>query len=147
MSSFRLLSSVAVAYASIGMAQEFQHGCGTSGRLPPPLKSVLQAIDQTDPLNIDEACGIKGGAGSDNPGKQAESSAKNNFCATASAVTITTQTLRALQREVDKDESLKTKAKAGDRSGLAKLVKVGSQTIGEGSPVTLVAYLQDAHFS
>src|ERR1043166_6898261 len=108
-------------------AGEFSLPCGTP---PPPLRPILKALDQTEPAAIDKSCAADGG--SDQKAKQLESTAKNNFCANDASVSITTQTLVSLQREINKDSSIKQNLKE-NRDGLRDLVKVGAGRVGEGT--------------
>lgn len=81
----------------------------------------------------DDHCGIAGG--SSNPAKQAESRAKNNFCAaTKSPRMITYQELVNLQRK-----SSNVPKSLPDRTILRDL--------GEGQYVSYVAFIKDAHYS
>jgi hypothetical protein len=82
---------------------------------------------------IDDHCGIDGG--SSKPADQAESRAKNNFCATTQ-----------LPRVITYDELLDMQTKSGnipknlpDRTAL--------QNMGEGQYVSYVAFIKDAHYS
>jgi hypothetical protein len=81
----------------------------------------------------DDHCGIAGG--SSDPAKQAESRAKNNFCAaTQSPRVITYDELVSLQ-----GQSADIPKKVPDRTVFAKL--------GEGQYVSYVAFIKDAHYS
>jgi len=82
---------------------------------------------------IDDNCGIAGG--SLNPAKQAESVAKNNFCAaTQSPRVITYQELISLQ-----NQSANVAKNLADRTMLGKM--------GEGQYVSYVAFIKDAHYA
>ena len=82
---------------------------------------------------FDDQCGIDGG--SSDPAKQAESRAKNNFCAaTQTPREITYDYIVGLQAQ-----SKNVAKKLNDRSMLTKL--------GEGDYVSYIAYIKDAHYS
>src|SRR2546430_551158 len=82
---------------------------------------------------IDDRCGIQGG--SSDPAKQAESRAKNNFCAaTQSLRVITYQELVSLQ-----SQSANIPKKLPDRTRLTNL--------GEGRYVSYIAFVKNAHYS
>src|SRR5438067_10340190 len=132
--------SILFAFSLCAYAEKFSLSCGTP---PPPLRPILNALDQTELAAIDKSCAADGG--SDQTPKQLESAAKNNFCASDAPVSITTQTLVSLQREINKDSSIKQNLKA-NRDALKNLVKVGAGRVGEGTGVQLVAYLLEAHF-
>ncbi len=83
---------------------------------------------------IDDHCGMLGG--SSDPAKQAESQAKNNFCAAEGpSQPVTYDELLALQKKAA-DQGLKSPV---DRSALAAL--------GEGRYVQFIALIRDAHYS
>ncbi len=82
---------------------------------------------------IDDRCGINGG--SKDAAKQAESQAKNNFCATAqSPRAVTYEDLTGLQ-----SQSGHTPRRIPDRS----VVK----SLGEGQLVSYIAFIKEAHYS
>ena len=82
---------------------------------------------------IDDHCGIQGG--SSDPAKQAESKAKNDFCAaTQPSRAITYQELINLQ-----NQSANIPKRLLDRTMLTKM--------GEGQYVSYVAFIKDAHYS
>ena len=82
---------------------------------------------------IDDNCGIQGG--SSDPAKQAESKAKNNFCAASQPPrVITYQELMGLQ-----SQSANIPKRLPDRTMVSKL--------GEGDYVSYVAFIKDAHYS
>ena len=71
-----LRTSVLFVFNLCAFSETFSLPCGT----PPPLRSILKAIDQTEPTAIDASCAADGG--SDQTAKKIESKAKNSFCAT-----------------------------------------------------------------
>jgi len=84
---------------------------------------------------IDDHCGIDGG--SSDPAKQAESRAKNNFCAAKQpAERFSYQDLVDLQKEAENANLTKGLT---DRAVLEKM--------GEGKYVSYVALIKDAHYS
>jgi hypothetical protein len=93
---------------------------------------VLPFAGVRDPP-IDDHCGIQGG--SSDAAKQAESRAKNNFCATTQLPrVITYQELASLQ-----SQSANIPKHLPDRAVVEKL--------GEGQYVSYVAFIKDAHYS
>jgi hypothetical protein len=83
--------------------------------------------------NIDDDCGIEGG--SSNLAKQAESKAKNNFCAATRGLrSISYDDLIALQ-----NRSTNVPKNLNDRSILAQM--------GEGDYVSYIAFIKEAHYS
>jgi hypothetical protein len=83
----------------------------------------------------DDHCGVQGG--SSDPAKQAESRAKNNFCAPeVSPLVLTHQVLLAMQT---KSTEKKLPKSLLDRSPLVEM--------GEGKFVSYVAFVKDAHYS
>ena len=83
----------------------------------------------------DDHCGIQGG--SSDPAKQAESRAKNNFCAPMqSPLVLTHQVLVDMQTKSTAEKLAKSLA---DRSPLVAM--------GEGKYVSYVAFVKDAHYS
>ncbi len=84
---------------------------------------------------IDDHCGMQGG--SSNPAKQAESRAKNNFCAAKPAAQkVSYQELIDLQTEAEKANLPQSLT---DRAVLEKM--------GEGKYVSYVAVIRNAHYS
>lgn len=82
---------------------------------------------------LDDHCGI--GGGSSDPAGQAESKAKNNFCAASEPPrVITYEDLLSLQ-----SQSVNIPKKLPDRAIL--------QTIGEGEYVSYIAFIKEAHYS
>lgn len=100
---------------------------------------------KTDDLDIDSTCSINGNAGND-VGKRLESNAKNNFCATGKAVSITYSTLKQLQTTSDNIDDLKASLKQS-RDVLTDILKTPAGSVGEGKLVRFVAFILDAHFS
>ncbi|HET8546937.1 MAG TPA: hypothetical protein VFL57_02995 [Bryobacteraceae bacterium] len=135
-----LIATYPVFFTFCASAEKFSLDCGTP---PPPLRSVLKALEQADDLEIDQSCAAEGR--SKRRDKQLESAAKNNFCATNAPVTITTRTLRSLQRVMDNNPSIRKELKES-REPLKAVLTVGGKRIGEGTNVQLVAYLLEAHF-
>jgi hypothetical protein len=102
----------------------------TTGTFTPPC--ILPFAGVRNPP-ADDYCGIEGG--SSDPAKQAESRAKNNFCATTqSPRVITYQELINLQ-----SQSANIPKRLPDRTSVEKL--------GEGQYVSYVAFIKDAHYS
>jgi len=102
-----------------------------SGSFTPPCSLPFKGVRNPP---FDDRCGIAGG--SSDPAKQAESRAKNNFCAAGSqpARAITYNDLIKLQKR-----SANIPKKLPDRSVVKKL--------GEGRYVSFVAFIKNAHYS
>lgn len=101
-----------------------------SGTFTPPCTLPFKGI-RSPPS--DDQCGIAGG--SSDPAKQAESRAKNNFCASSGTVrAIGYKELVNLQKK-----SVNIPKKLVDRSVVRKL--------GEGQYVSYIAFIKDAHYS
>ena len=84
---------------------------------------------------LDDRCGIQGG--SSDPAKQAESRAKNNFCAAKQPPkNMFYQDLIDLQKQAEKEKVPKS---LPDRGAVEKM--------GEGEYVSYVAMIKDAHYS
>lgn len=115
-----------------GSSQQNTKGTGTSfaAGCALPFSGILNP-------QIDNQCGIAGG--SSDAAKQAESKVKNNFCAAMELPqSITYQDLIDLQTK-----STNLPRNISDRSVLAQ---IGGKS-GEGSYVTYIAYVRDAHYS
>lgn len=102
-----------------------------SGSFTPPCSLPFKGVRNPP---SDDHCGITGG--SSDPAKQAESGAKNNFCAAGNqpARAITYNDLIKLQKQ-----SGNIPKKLPDRSVVRKL--------GEGRYVSFVAFIKNAHYS
>lgn len=116
------------------------------GALNLPCTLPFDSIRQFHP--IDESCGAGGSATDD--AQIAQNTAKNNFCATGPAVSLTFDNFVQLQ-----DAAQQAGISFGsafqvpkDRSPLGSLLSLpGSGTVGEGSVVRLAAYIIAAHYS
>jgi hypothetical protein len=110
-----------------------------SAQFKPTCKLPFDTI-KTGGLDIDKSCSVDGGS-NDGP-KIAESNAKNNFCATGQATTITYNTFINLESKVSKSQRADLK-KSSDRKQIKDVVN----GLGEGSLVRFVGFLLDAHVS
>ena len=100
------------------------------GTFTPPCTLPFKGVRNSD---FDGRCGISGG--SPDPAKQAESLAKNNFCASTSSVRVLTyKDLIGLQ-----ERSLNLPSKLPDRTSVRRL--------GEGQYVSYIAFIKNAHYS
>jgi hypothetical protein len=88
--------------------------------------------------DIDDECPVTGNDGS-NPAKQAESSAKNNFCATGTPVVIGVDSFKNLQKK--SDAGGKGFGNKADRSELHDLSTAKGQPIGEGALVRFAGFI------
>ncbi len=129
------LIAVAVTLTGTARAQDFP-GC----TLP------FDSIKESHPL--DSSCGAEGKTTSD--ATRIQNTAKNNFCATGSPVSLTFQTFAKLQQAAE-DQNISFGSDQGmpdDRSALRDLITTSSgQKVGEGTVVRLVAFVVDAHYS
>jgi hypothetical protein len=101
-----------------------------SGSFTPPCSLPFKGVRNPP---SDDHCGIAGG--SSDPAKQAESRAKNNFCAARQPVrSMTYNDLIKLQKQ-----STNIPKKLPDRSVVKKL--------GEGRYVSFIAFIKNAHYS
>jgi len=140
----RLASAATIIPLAIGLAST-----GLPSGQPTPTPSGSQAIVQKGSFTpvcslpfagvrnspADDHCGIQGG--SPDPAKQAESRAKNNFCAAKQpAEKFFYQDLIDLQTQAEKANLPKS---LPDRGVLEKM--------GEGKYVSYVAVIKDAHYS
>jgi len=130
-----MLSLIAVILTGTARAQDFP-GC----TLP------FDSIKESHPL--DSSCGAVGKTTSDATSLQ--NTAKNNFCATGSPVSLTFQTFAKLQQAAG-DQNIPFGSDQGlpdDRSALRDLITTSSgQKVGEGTVARLVAFIVDAHYS
>jgi hypothetical protein len=130
-----VLSLIAVTLTGTARAQDFP-GC----TLP------FDSIKESHPL--DSSCGAEGKTTSD--ATRIQNTAKNNFCATGSPVSLTFLTFAKLQQAAE-DQHVPFGSDQGlpdDRSALRDLITTSSgQKVGEGTVVRLVAFVVDAHYS
>ena len=107
----------------------------------------FQSIEENHP--IDGSCPAAGAAKSGTP-QAAQNEAKNNFCASGTAVNIDFDTLRQLQRDVEASGSGITFGSDSqlprDRSALRNL-STSAGALSEGTVVRIVAFVIDAHYS
>jgi hypothetical protein len=122
--------------------------------VPFPLNRCKIPYNETPQKKLSiESCGLQGNAG-DNTGEAGQNPQKNDLCITGAAQPISISDLAQLQQEVD-DSGMKygnkRRGKSGpplDRTPLTTLPPVGdSLQLGEGSLVTFVGYLSEAHYS
>jgi hypothetical protein len=108
-------------------AAEFVPGCSV------PFKAI-----QTTGLGVDKQCGIDGA--SNDAAKKAESDAKNNFCVTGTPTPIAYATFSTLEDAVTDEKRKEVKKDRG-------VVKNVSDSMGEGTLVSYVGFLLEAHVS
>ncbi|HVT61497.1 MAG TPA: hypothetical protein VHR45_24255 [Thermoanaerobaculia bacterium] len=129
--------------------------------LPPALAAQEgQAFDPGCPLPyagiavkhpIDSNCGVEGISTADGP-NHLQNRAKNNFCASGEPVTVTQSDFVNLQAAVAPDKANvacgSTRHLPANRSVLHDIYKTsGGATIGEGTQVRFVAFIDNAHYS
>jgi hypothetical protein len=119
--------AIAVAMQTTHTVSPAHHG---NGSFQPVCSLPFDGVPNPD---IDDECGIEGG--SSNVAKQAESRAKNNFCASGRGLrSITYEDLVQLQRG-----STGIPKSLPDRSRL--------ESMGEGDYVSYIAFIKQAHYS
>jgi len=130
-----------VAMAALPGALAGQNGTAFDPGCPFPFADI--AVKHT----IDSDCGVQGKTGA-SPENAAQNQAKNNFCATGNPARVTAVSFAKLQAAV-----VKAHIPFGDASHLppdrSKLHDIyttsDGNTIGEGSVVRLVAFVEQAH--
>lgn len=131
-----------LAGTTSAMAQadtSFDTGCG---ELP------FQSIAKKHP--IDDHCGIEGVTAPTDTGNQQQNRLKNNFCLKSTPVVVKPADLVTLQKKVDGLTGFKYgsgRSVPKDRTPLQNIGTSGGKTIGEGTLVTVVGYMVDAHYS
>jgi hypothetical protein len=113
-----------------------------SSTFTPPCKLPFAGTKQP----IDATCGMDGDAAV-KPALDAQDRVKNNFCAAGTPVVLTFDVYPALQAAADKALGGPGYKPPLDRSGLRNLYSWKGKTIGEGTLVTLVAFVEKAHYS
>jgi hypothetical protein len=130
-------STVQTPQPAVSTGALFRTGCGL---LP------FQDIAATHWL--DDHCGIEGIASSD-PANRQQNKLKNNFCLHSDPVLITPADLVAFQADVDARQVKYGTAKTVpiDRTAFRNLRSIHGHPVGEGTLVTLVGYIVDAHYA
>ncbi len=129
-----LLVVALVACAAPVSAEGFQPGCAL------PFASIAQA------QAIDTQCGVAGDAAA-GTALRAQDSAKNNFCAAGKPVVLTFDAYPGLQQAAAQALGA-AYAPPPDRSVLARLFTWRGQKIGEGTLVSLAAFVDPSlHYS
>ena len=132
-----MLAFLGIAGLAIGRpapAEDFQPGCTL------PFDQI-----KSENLEIDAECGIEGAGGSDE--KVAENRAKNNFCATGSAASLSFVSFKKLQQKTDEGKADGVNFKA-DRTLLREIHTTSDgDTVGEGSRVRFAAFVLKADHS
>jgi hypothetical protein len=113
----------------------------TASSFTPPCKLPFAGKKQP----IDSKCGMAGDAAA-KPALDAQDLVKNNFCATGTPVVLTFEVYPGLQAAAEKLLGVDYKPPL-DRSGLRNLYTWQGKTIGEGTLVSLVAFVENAHYS
>lgn len=125
-------STPTVATATHGTISARRAGAGGH----PFLTACPLPFSGSQNVDIDTQCPMEGGSPS--PAKQAQSRAKNNLCAsTGSPQRITYDQLK--QKQLDVNAQVKLANLSDDRHELT--------TLGEGTYVEYIAFIQDAHYS
>lgn len=115
---------------AVGMQATASRPIGTHGSFRPQCDLPFAG---TRNAPIDNTCGLQGG--SSDKGKQAESRAKNNFCAAT-----------ASPREIAYGDLLQLQAKSKNLS-TALPDRRSLQEMGEGDYVSYIGYIKQAHYS
>lgn len=112
---------------------------------PQPLPLQLAQFE-SEPQQIDSLCGNKGCFKSAANNRQNE--AKNNFCApTTNIVSVTRETLKALQDAVNNIASIKPRIPPASRSKLKNIKLPNGSKLGEGQVVSFVGFVVSARHS
>ena len=127
-------------------------GKGANGGFPEKACKIPYNEEPSDTSAFDRSCGLEGDA-KPKSGEAAQNPHKNNLCATGVAQEITSSDLIELQKEVD-DSGMEYGSPFGggpgppvDRSKLESLPPVeNGLKLEEGSLVSFVGYLADAHY-
>ncbi|MDP8981376.1 MAG: hypothetical protein M3O35_12390 [Acidobacteriota bacterium] len=105
-----------------------------------PFDSIKQ-----DGLVIDSKCGDAGCAAADTPGGM-QNMAKNNFCATGTAVTVTPDDLKQLQADAEtKGVTFGGEADVPTDRSVLQGFTAGDKTVGEGTLVRMAVFIIETH--
>jgi hypothetical protein len=105
-----------------------------------PFDSIKQ-----DGLAIDKKCGDSGCADASTPGGM-QNMAKNNFCATGTAVTVTPDDLKQLQADAKtKGVTFGGEAEVPTDRSVLQGFDVGGKTVGEGTLVRMAVFIIETH--
>ena len=105
-----------------------------------PFDSIKQ-----DGLAIDSKCGESGCAAADTPGG-IQNTAKNNFCATGTAVTVTPDDLKQLQADAKtKGVTFGGESEVPTDRSVLQGFDIGGKTVGEGTLVRMAAFIIETH--
>lgn len=131
----KFIVTVASCLFAFSVSAQFDPGCP----FPPRYEAIKEKHD------IDDQC-KREGPNSSSAAKKAESSEKNNFCATGTPVVVDVDAFKALQKKVDSKP--KGFGKGEDRSELEDLITSNSgKKAGEGTLVRFTGYIVEAHYS
>jgi hypothetical protein len=137
LSSILIIVAIGIGLVATTQGQTRKHRktmTAEAGSFTPPCSLPFKGVRHPD---FDDRCGINGG--STDPAKQAESRAKNNFCAGGTPRTVTYKDLITLQKN-----STNIPKNLVDRSVLKDL---GNRHLGEGQYVSYIAFVENAHYS
>ena len=109
-----------------------------------PCKLPFAAISMKQP--IDSKCGLSGSP-KNTTALAAQDAAKDNFCATGTPVVLTFDIYPALQAAAENALGGPKYEPPANRAPLHDLYSVDGKKIGEGTLVSLVAYVEAAHYS
>lgn len=109
----------------------------------PPCKLPFASIAQKQP--IDSKCGMSGSP-TNTPALAAQDTAKNNFCATGTPVVLTFDAFMTLQSAAVKVLG-DNYAPPESRTELHDIVTYNGKKIGEGNVVSVVGFVESAHYS
>jgi hypothetical protein len=105
-----------------------------------PFDSIKQ-----DGLAIDSKCGDSGCAAADTPNGM-QNLAKNNFCATNAAVTVTPADLKQLQADAKtKGVTFGGESQVPTDRSVLQGFDIGGKTVGEGTLVHMAAFIIETH--
>jgi len=95
---------------------------------------------------IDSKCGMSGNP-KNTPALAAQDTAKNNFCATGTPVVLTFDTYPAMQAAAEKALGKSDYEPPATRTMLHNVYTYKGKKIGEGTLVSVVGYVEAAHYS
>ncbi len=110
----------------------------------PPCTLPFEALSKKEAIDSD--CGMAG-ATKGKPALAAQDTAKNNFCATGKPVVLTFDAYPGLQAAAEKVLGGANYEPPEDRSGLKDLYTWKKKKIGEGMVVSVVGFVEAAHYS
>jgi hypothetical protein len=129
--------------AAKGKSKPKANAC-TVAAFTPACTLPFDSIKQ-DGLAIDKRCGDSGCAAADTPGGL-QNMAKNNFCATGAAVTVTPDDLKQLQADAKtKGVTFGGESEVPTDRSVLQGFDIGGKTVGEGTLVRMAVFIIETH--